>query len=587
MKNWLLLSVSFFLFMQAQARMIQYKVDVSMAHTRYAMVEMEVSGHKQSQLEVVMPVWIPGSYMVREFSKNVEGFFAFDQQGNELKTRKTTKNTWLVECGKNDPVTISYKVYGNEVSVRNTYLDEQGAFLNPSSLLMFITGMEQVSGYVTVVTPDSWKQVVSGLKSAPHSQNRFSFKNYDELADCPIQAGNFDVLEFRVKGVPHYVALVGHSNVDKEKLEYDLHKLCNTTAEVIGKLDFDHYWFFVHHVDQGGGGLEHRNSTAVVMPRYNYSNANQYEGFLRLCAHEYFHTWNVKRIRPIELGPFDYSNEVYTQQLWVAEGITTYYDKLLMYRAGFWDKKQLLNHVAASISYSENMPGAKVQSLAMASMDAWIKFYRPDENSINSAISYYTKGAMAAAMLDLTLHNQTQGAKNLDDLLGNLYADFYEKKGRGFTEKEFIRAAQDIAGIPLQSFFDTLIYSTLSPNYNSFLNPAGYELVTTEKWDTYLGANVEYVQGETVVKSVIKDSPAFNAGLSKGDVILAINKQVPIQDFKGFLQIFLAGAEVEISVKRGKQLLSYTVVLNSDPALGFSIQELETDTSNNIPSWPR
>lgn len=582
----ILMSLGFILPMPAYQ--LYYKVSLAAPQTRYITVELEVLNYKKTEARLKMPVWTPGSYMVREFSRNVESVVVSDRQGNQLDVYKDDKNTWVVRNGKVSDFIVTYRVYANEVSVRTTFIDNTAAFLSGTSLFMYVQGLEKQPGKVEVLLPNHWDKIATGLASIPDEANRFHFKDYDELADCPIQAGSFDTLSFKVMGVPHYVALVGNSNVDKQKLKADLEKLCLETASVIGKFDFKHYWFFVHNTDQGGGGLEHQNSTAVVMQRWSYNDKVKYENFLSLCVHEYFHAWNVKRIRPIELGPFDYDKEVYTRLLWVAEGITSYYDELIMVRAGFWSKEKMLQEIASKINYSENTPGAKVQSLAESSFDAWIKFYRPDENSINSSVSYYTKGALVAALLDLTIIQGSKGKYHLDDLLIYLYDEYYIKKQRGFTEKEFQQAAQFIAGVPLESFFKALVYGIQPVSYENYFAPFGVEFTKNLSKDMYLGANVGFENGKCVIKNVHAGSNAFQIGLTAKDVIVSINGQKPSEPFTAFLNRFEPQKNVDIWIERGSQTLSFTTTLVQNPLPSFKLQlkkDLTPTELKNLNFW--
>jgi predicted metalloprotease with PDZ domain len=547
------------------AQQITYKVSLREPQTRYATVTIEIINYKKEELRLRMPVWTPGSYMVREFSRNVESVVASDFVGVELPVEKIDKNTWVLRNQKTQSFTLVYRVYANEMSVRTTFINDETAFLAGSSLFLLPVGLEHLPGKVVLDKPTHWTKIATGLKGIEDEPHTYSFAHYDELIDCPIQVGQFDTISFSVKGIPHYVALVGHSNVVKDKLKTDLQKICETTAAIVDRVDFSHYWFFVHHTDKGGGGLEHMNSTAVGMPRWNYSNEEQYLGFLRLCAHEYFHTWNVKRIRPLELGPFDYHKEVYTDLLWVAEGITTYYDKLIMYRAGYMTREKLLQSLAGSISYTENTPGGKVQTLAMASRDAWIKFYRPDENSINSSISYYTKGAVAALMLDLEIRRGSKNKFTLDDLLTRLYDEFYVKKNRGFSAKEFMEAASKLAGVSLDGFFNTMIYSTKSPHYDRLFQQFGIVYETKENPSPFLGLQVKYDQGKTLVTGVLRNSPAFWGGLTAGDEVISVNGVKPSDDFTAFLSSYVIDDQLKIHVLRGDSIKTFDLKLIKNP----------------------
>jgi predicted metalloprotease with PDZ domain len=378
------------------AQTTNYNIQIKDPNSHYATVKMEISGIKTKQINVKLPVWTPGSYMVREFSRNVGKSKAYS--GNEtLAVQKSDKNTWTIQNPKNlKSLTFEYEIYAFEAGVRTTYIDNDHAFILPTSCLMFVDGGIINKGQLKLEFPAAWHRVSTTLKRV--SPYTYEYENYDDLADSPIEIGNHDELTFDVAGVPHKVALVGENNCPKEKFTKDLKTICEGMLQIVGTHPCKEYLFIIHHVEEGGGGLEHANSNVVQFQRYNYSNEQRYKSFLSLCAHEYFHLWNVKRIRPAALGPFNYNQENYTNLLWVAEGITSYYDELIMYRTGFWTQAEYLKSLSSSITATMNRQGAYHQSLHEASFDAWIKEYRPNENSINSQISYYLKGAVVAAI---------------------------------------------------------------------------------------------------------------------------------------------------------------------------------------------
>jgi len=326
-----------------------------------------------------------------------------------------------------------------------------------------------------------------------------------------------------VRGIPHKVAMVGIHNADKTRFLKDLKTVCETMTDIVGVHPCKEYLFIVQNVEAGGGGLEHLNSTVVVMSRLNWKDESKYKSFLGLCAHEYFHLWNVKRIRPLELGPFNYSAENYTEQLWVAEGVTSYYDELAMLRAGFVKPAQFLATLEGYVNDLENRPGSKIQTLAQSSHDAWIKEYRPNENSKNTNISYYAKGVVVAALLDAKISSATQGKKNLDDLMRLLWKTYYNEKKRGFSVAEFEAAASDVAGTDLKIFFDKHVRSLETPDYQGVFNDAGITVnIKTDKRQVS-GMSTALENGKTVVKFVESGTPAWNSGVNVNDEIVAMN----------------------------------------------------------------
>lgn len=523
MRNFYVTLLFFFINQMTFAKnntMIQYKAAIKQPQTHYVEVEILLTQCNEDQLHFKIPVWTPGSYLVREFGKSIEGVQAFVSE-NPAPLDHINKNTWLLKNCKGKDIRFTYKVYAFEASVRTSFIDEDHAFLHNTSIFMYVSELKNNQGSVTVVYPSSWKNISTSLPS--DGSNIFRFANYDELADSPFEIGNHEILSFSVMGVPHQVAMVGLNNCDLNQFTLDLEKACSTMAQIIGEHPCKEYLFIVHNVEQGGGGLEHANSCTVMMGRWNWSDKDKYNHFIGLCAHEYFHLWNVKRLRPIELGPFDYDNENYTESLWVAEGITSYYDELSGLRMGIIDADGFATQLAENINQLENRPGSKVQTLAESSRDAWIKEYRPNENSKNTSISYYSKGLIVAALLDAKIFASTGGRKNLDDLMRLLYKKFYKELHRGFTPQEFIATASEVAEVDLTSILKSWIYSTEIPNYKEILESAGLEVNLIEKKEYNLGISTALENGRTIVKYVQSESAAWYGGINANDEIVAIN----------------------------------------------------------------
>lgn len=506
------------------AAQINYKLAIPNPNNHYANVEIEISDFSAKSLVLKMPVWTPGSYMVREFEKNIDKVTA--KSGNEnLTIEKTDKNTWkIANTNGAKTILVSYPVYCFEASVRTSYIDAEHAFFLLTSALMYVENMKASSGNITLEYPTTWKAISTTLQK--EKDNVYRYENYDELVDSPIEIGNHTEIKFAIKGVPHRAAMVGLNNCPTEKFTTDITKICETMSAIVNVHPCKEYLFIIHHVEEGGGGLEHANSCVVQMPRFNYTKPEKYIGFLGLLAHEYFHLWNVKRIRPMALNPFDYGKENYTNLLWVAEGITSYYDELALYRSGFWSQEQYLEALAGGFSATQNRIGAKVQCLHEASFDSWIKEYRPTENSINSNISYYTKGAIVAAILDIEIIAATNGKKHLDDLMQYLYQTFYVKQNRGFTDKEFYDAINIVAGKPID--MTEWVLNTNNENtfakWNEVLKKTALKLEPkANKNNFYTGINIETKGEKQLVKSIDANSPALLAGLQAGDELISIN----------------------------------------------------------------
>lgn len=504
--------------------------------------------------QLVMPVWTPGSYLVREFQRHVQDFDAKDAAGQSLKWEKTNKNTWRVVTNGARDWHATYKVYANELSVRTSELNSSHAYWNNANLLMYLDGFLKSPATVRVIAPDVWK-VATGLPGVPGQRNTFRAENFDVLYDSPFEVSNFKTIVFNVKGVPHRIVIDGEGNYDPERMRRDVQKIVETQVELMGgEIPYRDYTFILHLRSNAGGGLEHANSTSLGYPRFGFliqrgdratsaspvqgeQTQRDYRGFLSLVSHEFFHLWNVKRIRPDALGPFDYTQENYTKLLWVAEGITDYYADLTLRRAGLISDGDFINATARAFQQLQNTPGRLVQSVEESSFDSWIKFYRPDENSINSQVSYYDKGGILGLLLDLEIRKRSNGAKSLDDVLRYLYTEFY-KKDRNYTPTDFQKACELAAGGSLEEFFAKYVRGKDELNYNASLEAVGLRLETSALGPTgqpaervYFGADVRQDNDRVMVTRVYAGSPAYEQGLNTGDQIVALDNARVTRDF--------------------------------------------------------
>ncbi|KAA9346193.1 M61 family metallopeptidase [Adhaeribacter soli] len=548
--------------------------------THYFEVEMRLQDFKDKFIDVKMPVWAPGSYLVREFPKNVEGFTATAGNKN-LKAEKINKNTWRVYADKNRDVLVKYKVYAFELTVRTSFVDEMHAYLNGTSVFMYPAKYKQLPSELTIEPYGNWNQISTSLPTVGGNKWKLRADNYDILADSPIEIGTHKILTFEAAGVPHEVAMFGESNYDDAKIVADMKKIVEECTRVFGEHPVKgKYVFIIHNVLSGGGGLEHLNSTTLQVARWGYQPENSYNGFLALVAHEYFHLWNVKRLRPEPLGPFNYDAENYTTLLWVSEGLTSYYDDLLVRRAGFYSPERYLDVMGSSITNVENTPGVKVQTLSESSFDAWIKSYRPNENSRNAEISYYSKGALIGMLLDLEIMNQTKGEKDLDQVFRNMYQKYYKKLNRGFTEKEFKEELEKVAGIKFDTFFRDYVNGTVTPDYNKYLNYAGLRLtnLNANNQDAALGANTSNRDGKIVVTSVVRDGSAWKGGLNVNDEIIALNGYRITDDLNKSIAGRQPGDQLNLIVNRDGRLLSLDLTLEKNPNARYRIEKLPEQT---------
>ncbi|WP_432710514.1 M61 family metallopeptidase [Pedobacter sp.] len=507
---------------------IGFEVSFIEPQAHYAEVQMDLSGLQKEYTDVKMPVWAPGSYLIREFEKNVEGFKA-SAAGKSLKAEKIDKNTWRVFHANANAVKINYRVYAFEISVRTSFIDADHAFLSPTGIFMYPAGMLKSPSIVKIIPYKTWTKVSTGLE--PVSGKKFTYysPDFDTLFDSPIEVGNQDVFEFEASGVRHEVAMVGGGNYDPARLKVDMAKIVEQGTAMYGENPNKHYTFIVHHFLRGGGGLEHLNSTVLGASRDQYTSERGYLGFLELVAHEYYHLWNVKRLRPVALGPFDYDKENYTTNLWISEGFTAYYENKLMLRAGFKNEAEFVSGLATAVANVENTPGAKVQSAADASFDSWIKFYRPNENSNNSTVSYYAKGEVIGLLMDLEIANATKGKKSLDDVMKAMYEQCKKLK-RGYTDAEFKAMVEKISGVSFTDFWAKYVNGTASTDYVKYFGYAGINVKNENEGKSipYLGVASRKIEGKIYIASVSRNSAAWEAGLNVNDEVISIDG-VPVE----------------------------------------------------------
>lgn len=567
------------------AQKVRYELRMENPNNHYFQVDMYLSDHKAKEVTVKMPVWAPGSYLVREFSKNVNLVKAFDENGQPLQVEKKTKNAWSIVRGKAKEIKVSYEVYAFELTVRTSFLDATHGFVSGTGVFMYTEETKNKTGQLKVVPHASFKTISTALPVIAKGANgvtEYSYSDYDYLVDCPIEIGNQEVFTFDAAGVKHTVAMYGAGNYDIPTLQRDMAKICEAATDIFGQNPNKDYTFIIHNVTQGQGGLEHINSTTLSVNRNTYKG-NKYKSFLSLVAHEYFHLWNVKRIRPFELGPFNYDEENYTTLLWVAEGFTSYYDELILLRAGFYDVNEYLGTLKSAINYVEGTPGSRIQPVAHASFDAWIKAYRTNENSANTTMTYYTRGGVIAAMMDAMIIKKFEGKKCLDHFLQTLYSKYFEKLGRGFTDKEFEREFGAFLGEDVSTFFNDFIYGTKVPNYDQIFAPVGINVKNIGAAKASLGANVG---ANLVVRTVTSDSSAEAAGLSPNDEIMGING---FRATKALWDSQIAqmevGGQAKILVSRDEVLMELTLVMQSAEKMEFEFSANQADEAVRLRNY--
>ncbi|MDB4480805.1 PDZ domain-containing protein [bacterium] len=440
---------------------LQYTVDLEDARNHYLTIKVVVPVVSDTT-ELMMAVWTPGSYLVREYARNIDSM-TVTSGDRELEFEKIRKNRWLVETKGIKSFEVSYRLYCNEMSVRTNWVGNQYAMINGAPTFITVPDRLDQQHEVQLLLPRNWTRSATSLKSVGDNPHRFVAENFDELVDSPIVAGNVSVYPFVVGGIEHQLVNVGESGYwDGTKAATDLKKIVEAHQEMWGVVPYDRY-MFINMIVESGGGLEHDNSSVLMTSRWSFRDRGRYKSWLSLASHEFFHTWNIRRLRPKSLVTYDYENEVYTDSLWIAEGITSYYEDLALLRAGLLSRSEFLSRLSGDVEGVQRTGGRKLQSLKDSSYDAWIKYYRPDENSSNTRISYYSKGAVAAFLLDARIRKLTKGEKSLDDLMRKLFADYVTT---GYTTDEFRAAASELAGEDLSDWFASVIDSTDELDYS-------------------------------------------------------------------------------------------------------------------------
>ena len=571
---------------------IHYRIDPAQTHARLYQVTLTVAAPAAGQ-ELSLPVWIAGSYLVREFSKNLQSLRA-SQGDKAVALAQLDKHRWLAQCQSGTPLVLSYEVAAYDNSVRTAWLDGARGFFNATSLCLRVLGQEDEAHVLEVLQPPALAHWSLATGLAPEQVNaagfgRYRARDYDELADCPVEMGAFWSASFSACGVPHRFIVAGAApSFDGARLVRDAQRICEEAIRFWHgeeRPPFDGYLFMLNAVHDGYGGLEHRNSTALIcarrdLPRLGQSDkeiqaSEGYTTLLGLISHEYFHTWNVKRLRPAEFARYDYARENYTELLWFFEGFTSYYDDLLLRRAGLLDHAGYLKLLTKTINQVLQTPGRRVQSVAQASFDAWVKYYRQDENTPNATVSYYTKGALVALCLDLALRRD--GRTQLDEVMRALWQ---RCDGGPMAEADLLAVLQQLSGRDWAGEIAQWVHGTEELPLAELLGAHGITLQAEPAQTAQrLGLRVAE-NGGIQVKTVLHGGAAEAAGFMAGDEWLALEAQGQAWRLHRLdeLALYAGGAtEVTAIVARDRRLLRLPLAL---PAAGPSADTVRLDVQD-------
>lgn len=571
---------------------LTYKLIIETPSTHQ--VRVIITGKKENSenvLDFFLPRWSPGSYLMREYSRHLSNIVATTASGERLFLEQTDISTFQIDWKKSDlknsnkdadTFTVSYNVFCHELTVRTSHVDDSHAFLHLPTLLMGVLGKNIENPTIELAFPASWSKVTTGLKDISEKREIFLYQanNYDDLIDSPIEIGCQETDGFAIDGIPHDVVFYGQQLPHKENIKEDTKLIVDHIAKFMGGFPYEKYSFITHFVPGLYGGLEHTNSTALQFCPTQITNRKGYINYLALVSHEYFHTWNVKRIRPFELGPFNYLREATTKLLWLAEGLTSLMDELFIYRAGIISLEEYLEMQKDNLNRYYSVPGRKFHSLDDSSFNAWIKLYRPDENTNNSSISYYLKGGIVFFALNIILAKQN---KSINDILNALWNDYKANPGRGVNSEQMFKIVEDVGGKAIREKFEIMTSTTEELDLESICLEAGLKL----EWDNseipWLGLDVEFSGDRVIARTIILDGPAYKAGINAGDEIIAVNGMRVLKDrYNEYAKFMKVNETYTITISRLASLATVNINVGVTPPKIRSISVVNKDLAVKV-----
>lgn len=544
---------------------ISYLVQIHNPLSHYVQVQLTLKFEGENNfipndLEIFIPSWSPGSYLMREYARHLRCLRVTNTKGAILEVFEKSKSSWVINLNQNKNLIVNYEVYCHEISVRTSYIDQSHAFLHGPTYLMGVIGA-QGAPIIEFRFPPTWSKISTSLDAVEgggRDQFIFKAKNYDELVDSPVEIGCHDTDGFKIGEVSYELAIFGSSFPISNNIKNDVIKICTYINGYMKDIPFKKYTFIIHFLPQTYGGLEHLQSTVLMYDGRKLALKKEYHSFLSLVAHEYFHAWNVKRIRPVELGPFDYQKEAYTSMLWLAEGLTKFMDDFFIYKSGLMSIDDYLDFIKSDINSYYKTPGRKYDSLESSSFGAWIKLYRPHENLNNTTISYYLKGGLVFLCLHVELRKI---GKTIDTLVEKLWVSFTNSPDVGLTKESFFKILND-CGYPeeIVDQFEDYIVTTKEINFLKHFEKTGLDIIY-EKQKTTLGVDVEFKGDQIFIKNVIEDGAAYKCGLSAQDEILAVNNQRILRsDWNWFQEQLLDNNVYMIQVSRNGYIRNVEVL---------------------------
>ncbi|MBM3966454.1 MAG: M61 family metallopeptidase [Planctomycetes bacterium] len=587
---------------------IQYRVSFRQAANHRVEIEVSVPTDGSASLRLMMPVWTPGSYLVREYARQIESISAYNAITNApLKIDKLDKNHWSVETAGAQEITLRYVLYGREMGVRTNWIESDFTFLTGAATFITREDALERPHIVRLDALPQWPQIATSLP-AQDSRDPWTriASNYDTLVDSPIVLGDIDLQSTKIGSAQHHLATLGTDQLwDTRKAMKDAAKIIELEQKFWGETPYSDYWF-LNLATESGGGLEHDNSCVLMTSRWAQKQRSKYIDWLALVSHEFFHAWNVRRLRPKILKTYDYNSEQYMRELWIAEGLTSYYDELFVVRAGLSTPKEYLERISKQIQSVQTTPGRNIQSLEESSFDTWIKFYRPDENAANSRISYYGKGAIVGLILDAEIRSKTSNQKSLDDCMRTLWQ---RHRGTGYDNQDFINIVSEITGSPMQEWFQKMLSSGDEMNFAPLLECYGLrwkpkdgdkgkdgdKKMAENEGDSgdapaatpaIVGIELVNQSGKGMIEKVSRNGAASAAGIQAGDELVGWDGyRVTPENWSERLGLYKVGSTVNALVTRRGKLLEIRVELTAQPTESWNLVRLESPTPEQEARW--
>ena len=567
---------------------VHYLVNVLEPATHIVKVKLSASITPKTQnLTFFLPSWSPGSYLMREYARNIRSITATNDQGEFLQFDQTAKGTWIVDIENSDiksrgeNIHLTYEIYCHELTVRTSHVDESHAFLHGPSYLLGVLN-EEFSPTIEFRFSALWSKLHTALEDISEKREVFLYKaaTYDDLLDTPVEIGCHESDGFVHDGKEHHLVWYGEQYPHDNNLKKDIKTIVETVSSHFSSIPYEKYMFITHFKRGLYGGLEHKNSTALHYDGRMLGDRTSYINWLALVAHEYFHTWNVKRIRPKELGPFDYLNENYTTMHWLTEGLTSFMDEIFVLRSGLCSLEEYLSMQAKNLQRYFDIPGKKFHSLEQSSFNAWIKLYRPDENTNNSSVSYYLKGGLVFSTLHFELKKV---GKSINDLLAKLWDRYLENPAVGVTTEEVMSMIELIGGKDIRQKFELRVSTTEDIDFESYYKENGMEFIWSESNTADFGIDFSFEGERVFAKSVKLDQAAYKSGINAGDEILAINGVRFLKsDTSDIPRQYQVDKAYNVQINRLGRLMNLELIVGKSPRKLQEIKVVDKEKALNL-----